>query len=51
LTGLAVVLGLPDGIWGTGTHLVFLAVVAGVALVSTLAAACIEIRTPPTLIR
>ena len=49
VTGLAVVLGLPDGIWGTGTHLVFLAVVAGVALVSTFAAAFIEIRTPPTL--
>jgi cation:H+ antiporter len=47
VTGLAVVLGLPDGIWGTGTHLVFLAVVAGVALVSTFAAAFIEIRTPP----
>jgi cation:H+ antiporter len=51
VTGLAVVLGLPDGIWGTGTHLVFLAVVAGVALVSTFAAAFIEIRTPPTLTR
>jgi hypothetical protein len=37
----------PDGIWGTGTHLVFLAAVAAVALVSTLAAAVIEIRTPP----
>jgi cation:H+ antiporter len=47
VTGLAVVLGLPDGIWGTGTHLVFLAVVAGVALVSTFAAAFIEIHTPP----
>ncbi|HEY1616448.1 MAG TPA: hypothetical protein VGG25_02460 [Streptosporangiaceae bacterium] len=45
--GLAVVLGVPDGIWGTGTHLVFLAAVAAVALVSTLAAAVIEIRTPP----
>jgi len=47
VTGLAVVLGLPDGIWGTMIHLVFLAVVAGVALVSTFAAAFIEIRTPP----
>lgn len=45
--GLAVVLGVPDGIWGTGTHLAFLAAVAAVALVSTLAAAVIEIRTPP----
>jgi cation:H+ antiporter len=47
VSGLAVVLGLPDGIWATGTHLAFLAVVAGVALVSTFAAAFIEIRTPP----
>jgi cation:H+ antiporter len=46
--GLAVVLGLPDGIWGTSTHLVFLAAVAAVALASTLAAGFIEIRTPPT---
>jgi hypothetical protein len=46
--GLAVALGIPDGIWGTRTHLVFLAAVAAVALVSTLAAAVIETRTPPT---
>jgi cation:H+ antiporter len=46
VTGLALVLGIPDGIWGTGTHLVFLAAVACVALVSTLAAAIIQIRTP-----
>ncbi|MGP7998674.1 MAG: hypothetical protein ACLPKI_15360 [Streptosporangiaceae bacterium] len=45
--GLALALGLPDGIWGTSTHLVFLAAVAAVALVGTLAAAVIEIRTPP----
>jgi hypothetical protein len=45
--GLAAVLGIPDGIWGTSTHLVFLAAVAAVALVSTLAAAFIETRTPP----
>ena len=45
--GLAVVLGLPDAIWGTSTHLAFLAAVAAVAMVSTLAAALIEIRTPP----
>ncbi len=43
--GLGVVLGFP--IWGTGTQLVFLSAVAAVALVSTLAAAVIEIRTPP----
>ena len=46
--GLAVVLGLPDGIWGTSTHLVFLAAVAAAALASTLAAVFIQIRTPPT---
>ena len=45
--GLAVVLGLPDAIWGTSTHLAFLAAVTAVAMVSTLAAAMIEIRTPP----
>ncbi len=47
VTGLAVVLGLPDGIWRTSTHLVFLAAVAAVALASTLAAGFIQIRTPP----
>jgi hypothetical protein len=51
VTGLAVVLGLPDGIWGTGTHFIFLAAVAGVALVSTVAAGFIEIRMLPTLTR
>ena len=45
--GLAVVLGLPDAIWGTSTHLAFLAAVAAVAMVGTVAAALIEIRTPP----
>jgi hypothetical protein len=45
--GLAVVLGLPDGIWGTSTHLAFLAAVAAVALASTLAAGLIQIRRPP----
>ncbi len=49
--GLAVVLGLPDAIWGTSTHLAFLAAVAAVAMVSTLAAALIEIRTPPIRLR
>jgi cation:H+ antiporter len=44
---LAVVLGLPDAIWGTSTHLAFLTAVAAVAAVSTIAAALIEIRTPP----
>ena len=40
---LAAVLGLPDGIWGSSTHLVFLGAVAGVALISTAAAAFIEV--------
>jgi cation:H+ antiporter len=44
--GLAVVLGLPDGIWGTSTHLAFLAAVTGVALACTLAAAVIQARGP-----
>ena len=43
--GLAVVVGLPDGIWGTSTFVAFLAAVALVACVST-AAAFIEIRRP-----
>ncbi len=47
MIGLAVVLGLPDGIWGTNTHLVFLAAVAAVALATTLAAGFIQVRTPP----
>ena len=41
---LAVVLGLPDGIWGTSTHLAFLGAVGIVALVSTSSAAIIERR-------
>ena len=45
--GLGVVLGLPDDIWGTSIHLAFLAAVSVVAMVNTLAAAMIEIRTPP----
>ncbi|HUK69621.1 MAG TPA: hypothetical protein VLW50_12860 [Streptosporangiaceae bacterium] len=45
-TGLAVVLGIPDRIWGTYTHLAFLAAVAVVALANTAAAAIIETRRP-----
>jgi cation:H+ antiporter len=45
-TGLAVVLGIPDRIWGTTTHLAFLAAVAVVALANTAAAAIIETRGP-----
>src|SRR5215471_697949 len=40
-TGLAVVLGVPDGIWGTATHLAFLTAVGFVALITTAAAALI----------
>ncbi len=39
--GLAVVLGLPDGIWGSATHLVFLVAVAVVAVANTVAAVVI----------
>jgi cation:H+ antiporter len=38
---LAVVLGIPDGIWGSATHLAFLAAVAVVAAANTAAAAVI----------
>jgi hypothetical protein len=40
--GLAVVLGLPDRIWGTAAHLAFLAAVLIVAVVSTIATAVVE---------
>ena len=41
---LAVVLGFPDGIWGTRVQMVDLGTVAGVALLSTIAATLIERR-------
>jgi hypothetical protein len=41
---LAVLLGLPDGIWGTSTHAAFLAAVGIVAIISTSSAAIIERR-------
>jgi len=44
--GLAVALGIPDGIWGTGIHLAFLTAVVVVALASTLAAAVIGAARP-----
>jgi hypothetical protein len=44
--GLATVLGVPDGIWGTSTHLTFLAAVGTVAVVSTAAAAVIQNGRP-----
>jgi hypothetical protein len=39
---LAVVLGVPDRVWGTEAHLAFLGAVVVVALVSTLSALIIE---------
>jgi cation:H+ antiporter len=47
VVGLAIALGVPDGIWGTSIHLVFLAAVASVACASTLAAVLITTRKPP----
>ena len=41
---LAVILGVPDQIWGTTTHLVFMAAVITVAAASTTSAAIIERR-------
>jgi hypothetical protein len=46
VTGLAVVLGLPDGIWGTAIFFTWLGAVAVVALVSTAAAAFIQTLGP-----
>ena len=45
-TGLAVALGVPDGVWGTYTHLAFLAAVAVVAMACTLAAAAVQACRP-----
>ncbi len=44
--GLAVALGIPDGIWGTTTHLAFLAAVVAVALATTVAAVAITLMHP-----
>jgi hypothetical protein len=44
VTGLAVILGIPDHTWGTSTHLAFLAAVAAVALATTIAAVLIQTR-------
>jgi cation:H+ antiporter len=49
VTGLAVVLGLPDGIWGTAIFFIWLTAVAVVALASTVAAALIETLGPVRL--
>jgi cation:H+ antiporter len=40
--GLAIVLGVPDGIWASATHLAFIAAVATVALAAVAAAALIS---------
>ena len=40
--GLAVLLGVPDGIWGTATHLTFIAAVLAVAVVSASGAFVVE---------
>ena len=49
VTGLAVVLGLPDGIWGTAIFFIWLGAVAVVALATTTAAALIETIWPVRL--
>jgi hypothetical protein len=46
-TGLGVALGVPDGIWGTATHGVFVAAVAVVAMASTVGAAVIQAGRSP----
>jgi len=43
---LAVALGLPDGIWGTALHFIWLGAVAVVAVASTVAAAFIQNLRP-----
>jgi cation:H+ antiporter len=42
--GLAILLGVPDGIWGTSSQLAFLGAVTAVAAACTLAAAIIQAR-------
>ena len=44
--GLALALGIPDGIWGTSTQLAFLAAVTVVSVATTCAAAIISSRKP-----
>jgi cation:H+ antiporter len=44
--GLAVLLGVPDGIWGTSMHLAFLGAVGTVSVVSTAAAAVLRNSRP-----
>ena len=49
VTGLAVALGLPDGIWGTAIFFIWLGAVAMVALASTAAAVLIQALGPVRL--
>ena len=49
VTGLAVTLGFPDGIWGTGIFFTWLAAVAVVGLATTAAAALIQALGPTRL--
>ena len=49
VTGLAVALGFPDGIWGTDIFFIWLASVAVVALAATAAAAFIQTLGPVRL--
>ena len=49
VTGLAVVLGIPDGIWGTAIFFIWLGAVTVVALASTAAAAFIQTLGPVRL--
>ena len=47
--GLAVLLGVPDGIWGTATHLTFIAAVLAVAVVSASGAFVVERYSPSAM--
>ena len=44
--GLAVLLGLPDGIWATGTHLAFISATTIVAVAASAGAAMIDVGQP-----
>src|SRR5215467_5642596 len=49
VVSLAVVLGFPDGIWGTAIHFIWLGAIAAVAVASTVAAAVIQAAGSPRL--
>lgn len=46
VVGLAVALGLHDGIWGTESHFALIAAVAVVAVLTTIEAAALSARNP-----